>query len=144
MTTYYGSTFTAAKSGTLPQRSPDGALVASKRRSTTEVITLASQIAGSLFYIGTLPIGAVYEDTVLTTDTSLGSTTVGVGTLASSVSLGAAAVLTATDTPTVKSKASAKAAAPLTAPVDVYLITAAATLPASGTLVSELRYKTRA
>lgn len=144
MAKFYGSTFAAAKSGTLPQAMPDGRLVSNKRRTTTEIFTLASQASGSQLYIGTLPIGAVFEGIELNTDTSLGSATISAGSEASPAKYAAAATFTATDTPTVRAKASGQAQAPLTAPEDVYLTTGAAALPASGTLVVGLRWKSAA
>lgn len=146
MTTRYGSTFTSAKSGTLPQVQPDSRLAGSKRRTITEVFDMSAQtiVIGDQLYIGTLPIGAVYEATDITTDTSFGSSTVAVGSASSSAKYGAAATLTATDTPTAKTKTSAKAQAPLTAPEDVYITIAAANMPTTGKFVSELRYRTAA
>jgi len=144
MTTRYGSVFAASKSGTNPQAQPDGRYVGSKRRCTTEIVTLAAQASGDVIFIGTLPINAVFEGVTLTTDTALGSSTLAAGTLASAAKYGAAATLTATDTPTDKTKTAAKAQVPLTAPEDVYLTIGAAALPGAGILVTELRYRTMA
>lgn len=140
----YGSTFTAAKSGTLPQAVPDGRLAGSKRRSHTEVFTMASQPAADQLYVGTLPIGAVFEGIKLTTSATLGAATLACGSEAAPSKYAAAATLTAVDTPTERGLASGKAQAPLSAPEDVYLTIAAAALPAAGTLVTELLYKTAA
>ena len=144
MAKFYGSTFTAAKSGNLPQATPAPGLAGAKRRSTTEVFTLAAQAAGSLLYVGTLPAGAVFEAIVLTTSVTLGAATLACGTEASAAKYAAAAVLTAPDAGSIRAITTGLAQAPLAAPEDVYLLTAAAALPGAGTLVTELRYKTAA
>lgn len=137
----YGSTFAAQRSGSLPQQVPDGRLVANKRRSTTEIFTLAGQANGDLLFLGVLPIGAVLEGVEFNTDTSLGTATLSVGSEASPAKYAAAATLTATDTPTLRAKASAQAQAPLTAPEEVWATIGTAALPGSGTLVIALRWK---
>lgn len=144
MAKFYGSVFNATKTGTGPLAQPAPGYSGGKRRSITEIFTLAAQASGSLLYIGTLPAGAIFEGITLTTDTSLGTAQVECGSEASSAKYAAAAVLTALDTPTPRAKTSGLAQAPLTAPEEVWLKTSAAALPASGTLVTELRYKTAA
>lgn len=144
MAKFYGSVFNAAKTGTGPQATPASGFANGKRRSHTEIFTLAGQASGSLLYVGTLPPGAVFEGIVLTTDTSLGTAQVECGSEASSAKYAAAAVLTATDTPTIRGKASGMAQTPPTSPEEVWLKTSAAALPGAGTLVTELRYKTAA
>jgi len=145
MADFYGSTFTAAKSGTLPQQTPDGALAGSKRRSHTEVFTLAAQASGSRLFLGTLPVGAIFEGVVLTASATLGATaTVSVGSAASPAKYKAAATFTTPDVPTLFATAAGRAQARLAAPEDVWMTVAAAALPAAGTLVTDLLYKTQA
>ncbi|HEV2747616.1 MAG TPA: hypothetical protein VGW34_10000 [Allosphingosinicella sp.] len=144
MATYYGSTYTAAKSGALPQQSPDGRKVGAKERRIVEVFDLESQPIGDKLFFGTLPAGAAFAGVRLDTDTSLGASTLAVGSAASAAKYKAAGTFTALDTPTMYGKASAMAQAPLEAPEDVFGTIAAAALPASGTLVTELFYTTSA
>ncbi|MGL5363061.1 MAG: hypothetical protein ACRDBH_09285, partial [Bosea sp. (in: a-proteobacteria)] len=67
---------------------------------------------------------------------SLGSSTIAVGTAASAAKYKAAAVLTATETPTAYGKGAALAEDALTVDTEILLTVAAAALPASGNLVS--------
>jgi len=142
MADFYGSTFAAAKSGTTPQQMPAPGYASSKRRSHTEIFTYAGQAAGSRLFIGTLPIGAIFEGVELTTSATTGTATLQVGSNSSPAKYAAAAAVTTPDVPVVAAKASGKAQAPLTAPEDVWITTAAAALPGAGTLVVELRFKT--
>jgi hypothetical protein len=144
MADFYGSVFAAAKSGTVPAATPSGIYVGSKRRSHVEIFTMAAQASGSRLYLGTLPIGAIFSGMVLTASATLGTTTVSVGSAASPAKYKAAAVFTAVDTPTIYATAAGLAQAPLTAPEDVWMTTAAAALPGAGTMVVELLYKTQA
>lgn len=147
MTQYAGATFTGTAKdpgGTAPFSQPHGAKVSAKLRCTTEKITYASQLAGSTFYVGTLPRGAIFKGIELNADTSSGSTTLAFGTSGSAASHAAAAALTATDTPTVRGKCSAFDDEPLAADTDIFMTTAAATAPASGTLMVGLRFATLA
>jgi hypothetical protein len=144
MADFFGSTFAAAKSGTLPQQQPASGFCNGKRRSHTEIFTFAGQAAGSTLYLGTLPIGAIFEDVVVTTSVTTGTTTLSVGTKASPAKYTAAQAYTVVDSPTGAAKTSAKAQGMLATPDDVFATTAVGALPGAGTMVVELRYKTAA
>lgn len=103
MPTYYPKQQVGVADGTTaPAGRADGREVNAKRRSI-----LASKVPGTawaandLFYLGKKPQGYKLTRVSLTTDTSLGTTTVDVGTLTAPTSYVAAKTLTVTDTPTV-------------------------------------------
>lgn len=143
MTLRYGSTFTGTfADGTKPPASVDGAKNGATRHVIREVFDMAAQtiVNGDTLFLGRLPTGALFDGVELVTSASLGSSTVAVGTSGSAAKYKAAAVFTATDTPTRYGKASAFAQAALSAPEDVIATIAAADMPTSGTLVFELAY----
>ena len=101
-------------------------------------ITLNGQVAGDLLQLFTLPIGAsfVFGNTV--TSVSLGSATLGIGTLSTPTKYrGQSAGMTNADTPLFFASAAA-GSSELTAEEVVYATVGAATLPASGTLVIDM------
>lgn len=102
--------------------------------------TYASQAATDTLVVGELPTGATFAFGVLNADTSSGSTTLAIGTSASSAKYKAAAAFTSTDTPTFFGKTATVAASALTAPETVIVTLAAATAPSSGNLVVDLYY----
>jgi len=145
MATRIGTTFLLSPkdpAATAPFVAPNGALVAAKERRTKEIFTTAGEVATDKLFLGTIPRGGSFAAIELTTDTTLGSSTLAIGTLASAALFAAAATLTATDTPTRRGKASAKALPPMTEDTDVYATVAAATLPTGAVLVSELCFTT--
>lgn len=129
---------TSAAVGYKPKASVYGARL--KRMRAT--ITLASQTTSDTLQLGNLPAGAVFAFGVLTTDTSLGSSTLAIGISGTAAKYKAAATFTSTDTPTLFGKAAQVAAsdAGLSAEETVIGTIAAATLPASGTLVVDMYY----
>ncbi|MEV4934417.1 hypothetical protein [Sphingobium sp. LSP13-1-1.1] len=125
-----------------PNKKADGALVGAKLRSiraTKQV--LADQIADRV-YLGRLPQGANLKEVLITTDTSLGSSTIAIGTTASSGKYVAARTFTTPlDAPTcIGPKASALDDAPLSADEDVWMTIAAAAMPGAAIVVVELRF----
>lgn len=117
-----------------------GGRVRRKRAS----IVLASQAIGDNIYLGRLPNGSAFCYGIITTDTSLSTAVVGVGsskTAGSGTILRTGAVLTATDTPAFFGKTAAIASGnELTSDLPVYLTIATAALPSSGNLVVDLYY----
>ena len=104
--------------------------------------TYASQTTSDTLVVGNLPAGATFAYGVLTADTSSGSTTLAIGIAGTTAKYKAAAAFTATDTPTLFGKAAVVGAADpaLAAEEQVIVTLAAATAPASGTLVVDLYY----
>ena len=144
MAKIYGSTFAAAKAGTLPQVSPDGRLVGAKQRRTMERFTLAAQPVADKLFLGTLPAGACFAGVRFTSSVSLGAATLSVGSEANPTKYRDAGTFTAVDVPTLAGKASAIGQSPLDGPEDVYATVAAAALPGAGTFTTELFFTTSA
>jgi hypothetical protein len=140
MTIYY-STETAPAGLTPPVRVSD---VGQRGRVKTlkNSITLASQVFGSNYiYLGNLPQGSRFRKITMTTDTSLGSSTIGIGTVAGSyIDYKTAAVFTTTETPTEYGLTAKRNAAALTADLALYAIIGVANLPASGNLSIDVEY----
>ena len=92
-------------------------------------------------YLMRIPSGAVFDFGMITSSVSLGTSVVAIGTNATHASNGdyrAAAVFTATNTPTLFGLAAAQGGAAVTADTPVYLTCATAALPTSGTLVVDI------
>jgi len=103
-------------------------------------IVLAGQASGDTVVLANIPAGQCFAYGSLVTDTSLGTATVSVGNASSAAKYKAAAVFTATDTPTAFGKASAIAGVPSTAQEQVLLTVGTAALPSSGSLVVDLYF----
>lgn len=101
-------------------------------------ITLASQTTSDTIVVAVIPAGYAFAYGLITTDTSLGSSTVAIGITGTVALYKAAATFTATDTPTLFGKAAAIAQATLTADQTIFITIAAATMPASGQLVVDM------
>lgn len=131
-------TSTSAGVGYKPKASVYGGRL--KRLRAT--VTLASQTTSDTLLLGNLPAGAVFAYGVITTDTSLGSSTLSIGTAAAAAAYRAAATFTATDTPTLFGKAAAVGGSDAGATTETGVIgtIATANLPASGTLVVDVYY----
>lgn len=131
-------TSTAAGVGYKPKASVYGGRL--KRMRAT--VTLASQTTSDTLSLGFLPAGAVFAYGVINTDTSLGSSTLAIGTAASAAAYRAAGTFTSTDTPTLFGKAAAEAGSDAGASTETQVIgtIAAANLPSSGTLVVDIFY----
>lgn len=129
---------TAAAAGYKPRASAYAARM--KRMRAT--ITLASQTTSDTIIIGNLPSGATFAYGVLNTDTSLGSSTLAIGTSGSTGKYRAAATFTSTNTPTMFGTAATEGVVDpgLSADEQVIATIATANLPASGTLIVDLFY----
>ena len=101
-------------------------------------ITLASQTTSDTIVVAVVPAGFAFAFGIHTTDTSLGSSTVAIGVSGATGRYRAAAVFTATNTPTFFGPAAAVADTGLTADATVFITIGAATMPASGTYVVDL------
>lgn len=133
----YG-TFTAPV-GTTPRGNVSGAHQGARVRVWRETITLASQpTADQIVIADNVPIGSTFLYGILTTTVSLGTSTIALGTIASTGKYRAAATFTTTDTPTLFGVTAAQA--PLTVAETVQITIAVAALPASGTLTTALFY----
>lgn len=143
MADFYSREMTGVIDGTVsPPKKADARKVGRKMRSIQATFDLASQAAGSFLVIGRRPAGSAFCGVDFETDTSLGSTTVAVGSRSAPARDKAAAVFTATETPTPFGLVASKAADPITADEIVGITTAAASLPASGILIVEYFYAT--
>ena len=91
--------------------------------------------------VAVVPAGSIFAFGVITSDTSSGSCTIGVGITGSTVKYKAQAAFTATETPTVFGKAAVVGlATPLIADETIFVTYGAADAPASGTLVIDLYF----
>lgn len=132
MATNYSAQMNKLRNST-PKQVPLVADFGAPSRHQIADITLATQASGDTIEIALLPIGARVISFSLLTDTSLGSSTVAIGIAGSTAKYKAAAVFTATDTPTSYMKTAA-GVAPLTVQEVVIVTIAAANFPASGNL----------
>jgi len=103
-------------------------------------ITLASQASADTVVLANIPAGYCFAYGVITSGVSLGTATVAIGNASSAGKYRAAAVFTATDTPTPFGTAAAVAGVPSTAQEQVLLTVGTAALPASGQLVVDLYF----
>ena len=111
-------------------------------------IALASQVlgAGNELVLAKIPAGQQFAFGVITTDTSLGTSTLAIGNASSSGKYRAAAVFTAIDTPTlfglttaIRGSAQDDPALPVSLNEETVLgLVAVANLPASGFLVVDI------
>ena len=122
----------AAAGAITPNLLPAG-LIGGRVRVAQADFTLASDAAGTYTAPIRLPIGARVLALFLHSTVSLGSTTVAVGIAGAVGRYRAAAVFTAVDTPTLFGVL-ANMVNPLAAEEQIILTTAAASLPAGGTL----------
>ena len=126
--------------GTVPSSNVNGGVIGGRVRRYRAAITLASQATTDTIVIGRVPAGSVFAYGVINTDTSLSTSTVAIGATGATGKYRAAAVFTATNTPTVFGPAAAAFAAPLTADEEVFITIAVAALPAAGNLVVDLYF----
>ena len=146
MATFYAREQSGVADGTLnPPKQADGKLVGAKQR----IITANKNPSGSTqalaaadkLYLGTLPEGATITRIVGLTDTTLGTSTLSIGTLTTAAKYVNAATLTATNVPTTLGPlASARDAGPVTAAEDLYATVAVATVAAATKLTLEIEY----
>jgi hypothetical protein len=122
-----------AKLKASPVDYPEVADVGGRLRVFNEKITLAGQATTDTIAVARLPKGARVLYGVLTTDTSLGSSTIAIGVAGSTGKYRTAATFTATNTPTPFGNAAA-VGEPLAADEEVIITIGAASLPGAGTL----------
>jgi hypothetical protein len=103
-------------------------------------ITLNSQASGDTVVLANVPAGQCFAGGELVSSVSLSTATVAIGNATTAGKYRAAAVFTATDTPTPFGTAAAFAADPSTAQEQVILTVGTAALPSSGTLVVDLYF----
>lgn len=142
---------------TLVNNLPSGGVVGGRLRRFRGLVTLASQAVGTVSFTSPsggirIPPGHTFAYGVINTDTSLGTATLAIGISGSTGKYRAAAVHTATNTPTFFGVVAAVAASSETSGTigsapkgtgtdeDIVLTTAVAALPASGTLVVDLYF----
>jgi len=143
MTDRYAVEQVGVVDGTLvPPKKLDGALVGAKRRSIRATKQVVADAAGDRVYLGRLPQGATLKDVKFNTDTSLGTSTMAIGTTATPAKYVAATTFTTPlNVPTaIGPKASAWDDAPLTADEDVWATFAVAALPGAAIMGWELVY----
>ena len=136
MTVFYGTQMTKIDSS---PATPSPGFVHGRVRSFAETVTYNTQTTSDTIEVGFLPKGAVFLFGLLCADTSSGSCTIAIGYTSSTAAYRAAAAFTATDTPTLFGKA-AKTNAAEAADRTVFLTLAAASAPASGSLLVTLVY----
>lgn len=115
----------------------DGAVHGGKLRRFRADINLASQASGDVGTLLTLPRGYRFAYGVLNTDTSLGTATISIGVSGTAAKFRAAAVFTATDTPTLFGKQAPTEEAE-GSEQEILLTVGTAALPAAGNLTVDI------
>lgn len=123
-----------------PSTKSDGAVNTARLRRFRATVTLASQASADTIVLADVPAGYAFAYGVLASSASLATATLAVGTATTAGKYRAAAVFTATDTPTPFGIATAVAGSRLTATERVIATVGTAALPASGTLVVDLYF----
>lgn len=113
-------------------------------RVSSATLTYASQSAGAQTFDAplTLPVGATVVGGVISTSVTTGSATVALGITGTTGKYKAAGAVTATNAAAIAIPHAAVLATALAADEDVFVTTASAALPASGTLTVILYYVT--
>jgi len=137
MAVLYG-TYSAGLANT-PATPADGDVQGGRVRVLREKITLATQTTSDTIVLGVLPIGATFLYGMLTSSVSLGTSTISIGITGTTAKYRAAAVFTATDTPTPFGDDAAMLTK-LTATETLFITIATASLPASGNLLVDIYY----
>lgn len=129
---------TAAPTGYKPRAT----VYNSRLKRLRATYTLNSQATTDTLVIGNLPAGATFAYGMITADTSLGTSTLAIGTSAATTKYRTAATFTTTETPTPFGRAAQVGASDpaLAAEEQVIGTIAVAALPASGILVVDLFY----
>ena len=123
---------TKTYSNELQQALINTSVIDGKTKAYQATIDLASQASGSEIVVAKARQGEKFVAGIITSDTSLATATVKIGTKDDDDKYKAAAVFTATNTPTLFGNAAAMAA--LEADEEIMITTGTAALPASGTL----------
>lgn len=103
-------------------------------------ITLNTQTTSDTIVVAVVPAGYAFAFGVLCTDTSLSTATIAIGITGTTGLYRAAAVFTATNTPTLFGTAASLVQATLTADQTIFITIATASLPASGQLVVDMYF----
>lgn len=133
MTVWYSQELTGFAS--LPVVKPSASQYAGGVYIYQASIVLAAQQVNDTIVVGYVPSGAAFLFGILSTDTSLGSATIAIGTAASAAKYRAAATFTTTNTPTLQQLVATVANVSLTAPETQIITVTTAALPASGNLI---------
>lgn len=120
---------------------PDATHTGGRIRSVRASFTLASQATTDTLVFGKLPAGCTFSHGIITTDTSLGTSTLAIGIAGTAAKYRAAATLTAVDTPAVFGPAAAILEAASTVDRQIVGTIGVAALPAAGNLVAEFFYR---
>lgn len=126
-----------------PAIKPSAGAYGARYRRYRASITLASQANADWIAIADIPSGSIFAGGQITASVSLGSSVIAIGTSpthASNGQLRPAGTFTSVDTPTLFGTAAALAQAALSSMTRIYLTSATAALPSSGTLVVDLFY----
>lgn len=116
-----------------------------RMRRYRATITLASQVfgVGNEIIVAKVPAGLTFAFGIVNTDTSLGTSTLSIGTAATAAKYNnAAATQTSTNTPTLFAATAVEDQAVLTAEEVIQVLVGVANLPASGNLVVDLFFST--
>lgn len=142
MTVFYSAEALLQYPTTGQRQMPQGGTYGGRIRRYRNVITLASQTTSDTIQLGDIPAGNTFAFGILATDTSLGSSTIAIGISGTTGAFRAAATFTATNTPTLFGVVAAMDDDPVTkTAVTLPIVTiAAATMPASGTLIIDLYF----
>lgn len=133
MADLYGLEFVGGPDGTSnPPRKLDGRIVGAKKRRTRSTKPATILNVGDRLYIGKLPANAVMHSVIGNVDTSLGTTTLSIGTTATPAKYVNARTLTTTDAPSALGpRASAAVNGPVAADEDLWLTVGVAAIPAA-------------
>lgn len=143
MADYYALEFVGGPDGTSnPPKKLDPRKVGSKERSTRAVKPATILNVGDRLYIGKNPMGGLIRAISGNFDTSLGTTTLSIGTTATPAKYVSARTLTVTDTPTsLGPKASAFVTDPVTVDEDLWVTIGVAAIPANVIGAFDFTYK---
>ena len=119
-------------SNELQQALINTSVIDGKTKAYQATIDLAAQASGDTIVIAKARQGEKFVAGIITTDTSLSTATVKIGNKDDDDKYKAAAVFTATNTPTLFGNAAAMAA--LAADEEIFITVGTAALPGSGTL----------
>jgi hypothetical protein len=144
MPDYYSQQSVGVADGTvIPPNKADGTQVGAKKSSITASKPIGQALAAAdRLYLGRLRAGERVAQILLTTDTSLGTSTIAIGTTATPAKYVAATTFTTpTDRATaIGPRASTLDDGPLTADEDLWLTVAAATIVGGTLFTVEIEY----
>ena len=141
MADYYALEFVGGPDGTQkPAKKLDGRLVGAKKRHTRAVKPATILAIGDRLYLGRLPQGGLLTLVTGNSDTSLGTTTLSIGTTANPTKYVNAKTMTVVDLPTALGpRAAAAVLQPVTADEDIWMTIGVAAIPA--VVVASIRWE---